>query len=699
MRRFLAICVTLALTLVSVCPTKSAALEFTEFSKLRPTRQLIRWQKRRITVAFSSSINNPGPNFKLGSDVVGAARRALARWSAVVNIVFVETSSTAQSISSDQGDGVSLITVADTLENNAIFTSPEMAGQTRVFYDPETGAIAEADISINPHPATSDGQPLQFSTDGTPGTYDLEATFTHEIGHFLGLEHSVVMGSTMQARQGLNGIFGLPAFTARTLSEDDRERVRSRYGLREAEGALEGKVAPSLAGAQIWVEQNATGRVIATTTVSTDGSYRIENLPPAHYRVLVGQRDDADAPAVAANERRLLRSAELASQVLVNARTTASASSGNTPTPTTSQFLNPRFLGLNRELSSLALPLEAGRTFKIYLGGEGVDQVPEAAIQINSPFFKVEPGTLALEQFGTSFPVVSLQLKVAANAPFGDYSIRLQSVSGEIAYLTGGITVDPGAMAMTPYALDDPRFFVGQHYRDMLGREPDQSGLEYWAGQLDQCGAEVSCLRSQRLAISTAFIADGEVQRVSSFVYGLYKSIGRRPTFSEFTGDRKLMGNFEGGVDDKRQILALDFVKREEFSKQYPDKLSASEFLESLLTEHLQTAAVSSSSERAQLLSLYDGTAEGRAEILTRVLSSPVFTRTEYNRVWVLMQYFGYLRRDPDEAGYNFWLGALQGKSPRDPEAFRSVSCSFLASPEYQARFGIPSQQLTDCSR
>src|SRR5262249_43961502 len=154
-----------------------------------------------------------GPNFKIGSDVLGAVRRAMTRWSAVAGVTFVETSVAGQSISSGTGDGLSLITIADTRENNSIFTNAEMTGRTRVFYDSNSGVISEADICINPHPALSDGTPVQFSTDGTPGTYDLETTFTHELGHLLGLDHSAILASTMQSRQGLNGVYGLPAFT------------------------------------------------------------------------------------------------------------------------------------------------------------------------------------------------------------------------------------------------------------------------------------------------------------------------------------------------------------------------------------------------------------------------------------------------------------------------------------------------------
>src|SRR5687768_8888013 len=191
------------------------------------TSRRIRWPRKTIEVAFSTSMMLPGTNIKPDSDVVGAARRALARWSSLANINFIVVWSASTSISpADAGDGISLITVADTIENEA-FNSDTTAGRTRVFFDPETGTIAEADISINPRPRTDNGAEIQFSTDGTPGTYDREATFTHEVGHLLGLDHSAVIGSTMQGRQAFNGTFGLPALTERTLSEDDRQKIRS----------------------------------------------------------------------------------------------------------------------------------------------------------------------------------------------------------------------------------------------------------------------------------------------------------------------------------------------------------------------------------------------------------------------------------------------------------------------------------------
>src|SRR6266481_5162786 len=193
----------------------------------------------------------------------------MSRWASAGNVQFIEASSKAQSISpAAGGDGISLITISDTVENSALFSGSSNTGRTRVFYDPSTGAISEADIVINPHPVASDGSPVQFSTDGTQGTYDLESTLTHELGHLLGLEHSGVIAATMQARQGLNGLYNLSSMTNRTLSEDDRAAIRGIYGPHEGLGAIEGRVLRSSSGgprtavfgAHVWAESAQTGR-------------------------------------------------------------------------------------------------------------------------------------------------------------------------------------------------------------------------------------------------------------------------------------------------------------------------------------------------------------------------------------------------------------------------------------------------------
>ena len=657
-----------------------------EFEPAAQTARRIHWPRKTIEVALSNSLLTPGPNIKPDSDVVGAVRRALARWSNLSNINFVVTWSSATSISpADAGDGVSLLTIADTPENEA-FNSETTTGRTRVFFDPETGNIAEADVSINPRPRAEDGTQLQFSTDGTPGTYDLEATFTHEIGHLLGLDHSAVLSSTMQARQAFNGTFGLPALTERTLSEDDRQKVRSLYGPKVKLGRIEGRLADNrvaglltpLNGVNVWAENVANGRVIASDVTADDGSYKLEGLVPGQYRVIVTAGSDAQK----------FRSFELSNQVTVKADVaTPLASSLVSPQPS---VLNPHAIGLNAELSTVALPLVPGKRVKIYLGGEGVDQVPGTSINVNSPYFTVDPATLAREQIAAPFPVVSIELQVAANAPFGDYTLRLQSNSGETAYVPGAITIDPGVATTGSNPFDDFHFFITQQYADLTGREPDQATLDRLTAQLSSCGPRNDCLRKNRVEISTNLLVDNELPSTGVFLYGLYAAgLGRLPHYNEFETDHALITTQKGELEATRMALANAFIDRAEFKRKFPSTMKPAEFVDSILTLLAQTSGVDLGSERGTLISLLDDAANGRAVMLARLASDQRVVDANYNQALVLFQYFSQLRRNPDEASYGAWVNTLKSKPLRDPEAARSLVCNFLHSTEYQNRFGM----------
>jgi hypothetical protein len=679
-----------------------ARLETIDFSEMDPgtqTTHQIKWPKRTIEVAFSASLSSPGPNIKPGSDVIGAARRALSRWSTMANITFVETLSAATSISQTTGgDGTNLLTIADTIENEALFGVDATTGRTRVFYDPETGVIAEADICINPHPRSADGTALQFSTDGTPDTYDLEATFVHEIGHLLGLDHSDVLASTMQAHQAVNGTYGLPAFTERTLSEDDRQRVRSLYGPNQRSGRIEGRLIDNLSGGagvplnavNVWAENVDSGRVIASDITADDGSYSLEGLPPGQYRLLAEPRNDDANPANVIGSLRRFRSFELASQVVVKPNMLKTVNYNLVPPQNSPPALNPRLIGINGELSSVTVPLETGKRVKIYIGGDGIDQVPGTSIAVTSPFFVIDPSSLAREQFAAPFPVISFDVTVAANAPFGDYSIRLQSNSGETAYVPGGLTIDPGTTSQWSNPVDDLKFLITQHYKDLAGREVDQAAFDYWATQFAPCGSRNDCIRARRIDVSAALFLENELSATTTFVYGLYTAaLGRRPRFAEFESDRKLVLDQGSDVEAGRRTLALAFVQRSEFQHRYPSAMKAKEFVNSLTSSISQVADTDLSIQRDPLIASYDGTNAGRAALLTRLLASRVFTDAEYNQAFVVMQYFSFLRRDPDDAGYNLWVNVLKSKPARDREAARSMVCTFLNSAEYQARFGM----------
>ena len=449
-RKGLSAIVALFVLLSAQAPVCAYTLQYRDGSGLVARR----WLTRPIIVAFSSSLSSPPANIKTGSDVIGAARRALESWASIADIQFLETRSSAQTISPpNAGDRINLITVS--ADNAALFGSSESPGRTRVFSD-SGGAIVEADIALNPNEL--------FSSDGTPGTYDLEATFAHEVGHLLGLEHSAVIGATMQPRQAQNGLYGLPAFTQRTLSEDDVAGARALYGSQAGMGSVAGRlVANGVAGSSkpifgghVFAEDALTGRLIAGSITLSSGEYRIASLEPGRYR-LIGQ--SLDGPVSAADIagaggsysglldtippfRSVLRAGVSPSRsvaVASDAVTSVGFFVSSNPAPS----VKPRLIGMNGELSTTVLPLEAGGTFRIYVAGEGLDQVPASGVSITSPFMTVNQSTVTDEQFDTLFPVISFEITIDPYTPAGDYTIRLQSSDGEYVYLAGALTIGP----------------------------------------------------------------------------------------------------------------------------------------------------------------------------------------------------------------------------------------------------------------
>lgn len=254
----------------------------------------------------------------------------------------------------------------------------------------------------------------------------------------------------------------------------------------------------------------------------------------------------------------------------------------------------------------------------------------------------------------------------------------------------------------TTNPIDEARFFVRQNYADFLSREPDQGGLDYWTGQITQCGTNVSCVNFWRSAVSAAFFIELEFQNTGSFVYRLYKaSYGQRPTFGQFTPDRARLTD-SPNLEQSKQNFALLFVQRPEFTAKYPLSLDGAAFVDALLQTVQQFSQVNLTSQRAALIDVYNnagGGNGGRAAVLRSVGDNQTFVQAEYNKAFVLMQYFGFLKRNPDEGGYQFWLNVVNNSVPNDPSGYRSMVCAFITSPEYQQRFsGVVTRNDTVCA-
>jgi len=246
------------------------------------------------------------------------------------------------------------------------------------------------------------------------------------------------------------------------------------------------------------------------------------------------------------------------------------------------------------------------------------------------------------------------------------------------------------AAAPTTNPLNDAQFFVNQHYLDFLSREPDPGGLAYWTNEITRCANNTACIIERRIGVSAAFFVEAEFQQSGSFVYRIYKgALARQPVYSEFTLDRSKV---VGGVEADKTSLLADFVQRLEFKLIYPDTMTNAGFVNKLFDN---AGLIPFSTERQQQI---DTMLEGktRAQVLRDVVEIQVFRDREYNPSFVLMQYFGYLRRDPDPGGYTFWLNVINNSNPNN---YRGLVCAFITSREYQERFSsIVTRTDSECA-
>ena len=232
--------------------------------------------------------------------------------------------------------------------------------------------------------------------------------------------------------------------------------------------------------------------------------------------------------------------------------------------------------------------------------------------------------------------------------------------------------------------IDDVDFFVQQQYIDFLGRMPDSTGFANWNSTLNNCPnggfGEFDNPNCDRVHVSAGFYQSLEFQGRGYWAYRYYDAaLGRRPLYTEFIPDMQKVG---GALSPDQEAVAKDqymndFVTKPEFKAIY-DALSNQGYLDKLE----QTTGVTIAN-KATLVAALNGGTQTRAQVLRTVIESqPVFDKF-FNRGFVTMQYFGYLRRDPDSIGFANWVNTLNA----DPSNFRHMIFGFIYSTEYRNRF------------
>jgi subtilisin family serine protease len=280
--------------------------------------------------------------------------------------------------------------------------------------------------------------------------------------------------------------------------------------------------------------------------------------------------------------------------------------------------------------------------------------------------------------------------------------------------------------------LDNADFFVSQLYRDFLSRESDPGGLLHWTGEITSCPAgDQVCIHDRRIAVADSFFFSDEFQQTGSYVFRVYRlAFGdNQPDPNPDPGDpggafypgpdfHKKMPSYAAFNPDRLQVVGgsnlpqsqLDFanafVQRQKFIDKYSLSLSSTDFINALLaTIHSADPSVDLSSQFSALMNLYN--AGGRGAVVYRLAddnqANPInnrpFIDEEYNLTFVTTEYFGYLRRDGDANGMNFWLIQINSALLRNIDKQHAMVCSFINSTEYQLRFAeiITHNQQQEC--
>lgn len=258
--------------------------------------------------------------------------------------------------------------------------------------------------------------------------------------------------------------------------------------------------------------------------------------------------------------------------------------------------------------------------------------------------------------------------------------------------------------------INDVRFFVRQQYLDFLNREPDMGGFTDWQNVLNNCGPNRGFLGSpaecDRVHVSSGFYRSTEFTERGYFIYRFYEAaLGRLPLYREFIPDMASISGYGVSSDQQEQKMSAfiaGFMQRQEFADKYGQitAASAAQFISAL-----EQAAKVALPEAVPVTQPGQPRQYGRSELIARIESgqlSPaeglrafieqkvIFDRFFY-RGFVAMQYFGYLRRDPDQAGYDDWVDVLEhGRGKIAPGDYRHLIFGFIYSVEYRERFGQP---------
>jgi hypothetical protein len=301
------------------------------------------------------------------------------------------------------------------------------------------------------------------------------------------------------------------------------------------------------------------------------------------------------------------------------------------------------------------------------------------------------------------------------------FTVNLAPVAGAVlgSPAQASVTIIDNEIANSANPIDAADFFVRLHYLDFLNRQPDSSGANFWTNQITSCGTDQQCIALKRVNVSAAFYLSIEFQETGYLVERVYKVSYGSATgistlggshqlavpmirFDEFLPDTQKIGQgvvvgqagWEQVLENNKQAFFAEFVQRGRFATTLHATMTPAQFVDALFTN---AAVTPTAPERQAAINEFGGAgtsadlaARGRA--LRRVAENGTLSQLESNRAFVLMQFFGYLRRNPndpqdsDYTGFDFWLTKLNQFNGNFVNA--DMVKAFITSGEYRQRFG-----------
>jgi hypothetical protein len=278
---------------------------------------------------------------------------------------------------------------------------------------------------------------------------------------------------------------------------------------------------------------------------------------------------------------------------------------------------------------------------------------------------------------------------VTLSNPVGNATVGSQA--------TATVTITDNETVNGPNPIFTTPFFVRQHYLDFLSREPEVG--EPWTAVLNNCSDVNNNPACDRLTVSEAFFGSPEFRIKGNFVFRFYRvAFNRLPLYTEISKDmRAVTGQTPAETFQKKGTFTNNFVLRPEFTGLF-GAMNNTTYVNTLMDRYgLQEVTTPNPATpnddqakvvltRAQLISGLDGATLTRAQVLRAIADSDQVFNAEYTKTFVAMQYYGYLQRTPEQAGFDDWLSYLTTHQNENPN--RTMVDGFVNSSEYRRRFG-----------